>query len=191
MPSARAIKARNRKYYNITSHSRDIKLIPKIKRLPRVIILKRVTALKQGQPLVDSIVLIQRPKRQPLVSNIVLIQRPKRQPLVSYIVLIQRPKRQPLVSYVVLIQRPKRQPLGPLVSYIVLIQRPKRQPLLSNNYSTNSEMIKAAACEKYSNHPERKKAASRAHSRACYRVIPGKKRASSVHTYTHTYTQDN
>ena len=35
-----------------------IKLIPKIKRLPRVIILKRVTALtlrKQGQPLVCAI----------------------------------------------------------------------------------------------------------------------------------------
>ena len=44
------------------------------------------------------------------------------------------------------------------MSYIVLIQGPKRQPLVSNNYySTNSEMIKAAACEKYSNHPEKKR----------------------------------
>ena len=137
MPSARAIKARSRKYYksnaeSITSHRGIIiKLIPKIKRLPRVIILKRFTVLTlrvQGHPLVGYIVLIQRSKRQPLVSYIVLILRPKRQPLVSYIVLIQRSKRQPLVSYIVLIQRPKRQPL---VSYIVLIQRPKRQPLVS------------------------------------------------------------
>ena len=147
MPSARAIKARNRKYYKSNAESNTnitkvmlkairltagitIKLIPEIKRLPRVIILKRVTALtlrKQGQPLVSYIVPIQRPKRQPLVSYIVLIQRPKGQPLLSYIVLIQRPKRQPLVSYIVLIQRPKRQPL---VSYIVLIQKPKRQLLV-------------------------------------------------------------
>ena len=42
----------------------------------------------------------------------------------------------------------------------------------------------AAACEKYSNHPERKKAASRAYSRACYRVTPGKKRASSRQHYS-------
>ena len=36
----------------------------------------------------------------------------------------------------------------------------------------------------YSNHPEKKKAASLAYSRACYRVTPGKKRASSRQHYS-------
>ena len=129
MPSAKAIKARNIKYYkrnaeSITSQSRDnYKKIPKNKKLPRVIILKRITVLtlrKQGQPLVSYIILIQSPKRKPLVRNIVLIQSPKRNPLVKNIELIQSPKRNPLVRNIVLIQSQK---WKPVMSNIVLIQR--------------------------------------------------------------------
>ena len=51
-----------------------IKIIPKIKRMPR----ERVTTLtltKQRKPLVSNIIIIQSPERQPLMINIELIQR--------------------------------------------------------------------------------------------------------------------
>ena len=136
MPSARAIKARNRKYYKSNAETLGlrtviaIKIIPNIKRMPH----KRVTTLTKTK------------QREPLVSNIVLIQSPKREPLISNIRLIQSPKREPLVSNIRLIQSPKGERL---VSNIVLIQSPKREPLVSS--------------KQYNNHPGRNKAAARVH----------------------------
>ena len=51
-----------------------IKIIPKIKRMPRERV-TRLTLIKQRQPLVSNITIIQSPKRQSLIINIELIQK--------------------------------------------------------------------------------------------------------------------
>ena len=107
MPSAKAIKARNIKYYkrnaeSIRSQSRDNykkKLNKKAASRDYSKACYSADPQKVRAAPLRNIILIQSPKWKPLMDNIVLIQRRSRQPLVSNIVNILRQKRKPLETH--------------------------------------------------------------------------------------------
>ena len=179
MPSAKAIKARNRKYYkrnaeSITSQSRE-----KYSTNPEP---KKESAREKYRTNPE-------PKKESAREKYTINPEPKKESAREKYTINPEPKKESAREKYTINPEPKKESAREKYS---TNPEPKMEAS-HEQYSTHSETIKEAAHEQYSKHPEKKRASSRRHystnreekrtySRKQYRGNPSKKKAAA-HAY--------